>query len=263
MKLSKEVLGLMADPLHQFKIEKIVELPTFNIGGVPVDLSITNSVMAMIIAVGLTCLFFFLTTARASIIPGRGQVMAEGVFGLIDDMTDSIIGHDGKQFLPYVLTLFLFILSCNLLGMFTYFTATSQIAVTLTLAAMTILLVLAVGFIRNGLGFFKMFVPSGVPWPILIVLVPIEVLAFIMRPVTLTLRLFGNMLGGHIVMKVFAGFVVTGLTLGGLGALIGILSMGTIVALTTLEFLVAYLQAFVFAVLACVYLSDVVNIGHH
>jgi F-type H+-transporting ATPase subunit a len=219
--------------------------------------------MAMIIAVGLTCLFFFLTTARASIIPGRGQVMAEGVFGLIDDMTDSIIGHDGKQFLPYVLTLFLFILSCNLLGMFTYFTATSQIAVTLTLAAMTILLVLAVGFIRNGLGFFKMFVPSGVPWPILIVLVPIEVLAFIMRPVTLTLRLFGNMLGGHIVMKVFAGFVVTGLTLGGLGALIGILSMGTIVALTTLEFLVAYLQAFVFAVLACVYLSDVVNIGHH
>jgi F-type H+-transporting ATPase subunit a len=253
----------MADPLHQFKIEKIVELPTFNIGGVPVDLSITNSVMAMIIAVGLTCLFFFLTTARASIIPGRGQVMAEGVFGLIDDMTDSIIGHDGKQFLPYVLTLFLFILSCNLLGMFTYFTATSQIAVTLTLAAMTILLVLAVGFIRNGLGFFKMFVPSGVPWPILIVLVPIEVLAFIMRPVTLTLRLFGNMLGGHIVMKVFAGFVVTGLTLGGLGALIGILSMGTIVALTTLEFLVAYLQAFVFAVLACVYLSDVVNIGHH
>jgi F-type H+-transporting ATPase subunit a len=263
MKLSKEVLGLMADPLHQFKIEKIVELPTFNIGGVPVDLSITNSVMAMIIAVGLTCLFFFLTTARASIIPGRGQVMAEGVFGLIDDMTDSIIGHDGKQFLPYVLTLFLFILSCNLLGMFTYFTATSQIAVTLTLAAMTILLVLVVGFIRNGFGFFKMFVPSGVPWPILIVLVPIEVLAFIMRPVTLTLRLFGNMLGGHIVMKVFAGFVVTGLTLGGLGALIGILSMGTIVALTTLEFLVAYLQAFVFAVLACVYLSDVVNIGHH
>jgi len=253
----------MADPLHQFKIEKIVELPAFNIGGVPVDLSITNSVMAMLIAVGLTCLFFLLTTARASIIPGRGQVVAESIFGLIDDMTDSIIGHDGKQFLPYVLTLFLFILSCNLLGMFTYFTATSQIAVTMTLAALTILLVLAVGFIRHGLGFFKMFVPSGVPWYILLVLVPIEVIAFIMRPVTLTLRLFGNMLGGHIVMKVFAGFIVTGLTLGGLGAAIGILSMGTIVALTTLEFLVAYLQAFVFAVLACVYLSDVVNIGHH
>ena len=269
MKLSKEVLGLMADPLHQFKIEKIVELPTFNIGGVPVDLSITNSVMAMIIAVGLTCLFFFLTTARASIIPGRGQVMAEGVFGLIDDMTDSIIGHDGKQFLPYVLTLFLFILSCNLLGMFTYFTATSQIAVTLTLAAMTILLVLAVGFIRNGLGFFKMFVPSGVPWPILIVLVPIEVLAFIMRPVTLTLRLFGNMLGGHIVMKVFAGFVVSlgGLAAGGGLGYLGIpgaaLSLSGVVALTALEFLVAFLQAFVFAVLACVYLNDAVHADAH
>ncbi|MGA9659677.1 MAG: F0F1 ATP synthase subunit A [Asticcacaulis sp.] len=253
----------MADPLHQFKIETIIQGPVFQVGGFPVDLSITNSVLAMMIAVGCTILFFALTTARASIIPGRGQVMAEGIFGLIDDLTDSIIGHDGKQFLPYVLTLFLFILSCNLLGMFTYFTATSQVAVTLTLAAMTILLVLAVGFIRNGLGFFKMFVPSGVPWYILLVLVPIEVIAFVMRPVTLTLRLFGNMLGGHIVMKVFAGFIITGLAMGGLGIGIGILSLSTIVALTTLEFLVAYLQAFVFAVLACVYISDVVNIGHH
>ncbi|CAL4868116.1 ATP synthase subunit a [Asticcacaulis sp. MM231] len=253
----------MADPLHQFKIETVVAGPVFQVGGVHVDLSLTNSVLAMLIAVGLTVLFFALTTARASIIPGRGQVMAEGIFGLIDDLTESIIGHDGKKFLPYVLTLFLFILSCNLVGMFTYFTATSQVAVTLTLAAMTIILVLAVGFIRNGLGFFKMFVPSGVPWYILLVLVPIEVIAFIMRPVTLTLRLFGNMLGGHIVMKVFAGFIVTGLTLGGLGVGIGLLSLSTIVALTTLEFLVAYLQAFVFAVLTCVYLSDVVNIGHH
>jgi F-type H+-transporting ATPase subunit a len=253
----------MADPLHQFKIETVVAGPVFQVGGVHVDLSLTNSVLAMLIAVGLTVLFFALTTARASIIPGRGQVMAEGIFGLIDDLTESIIGHDGKKFLPYVLSLFLFILSCNLVGMFTYFTATSQVAVTLTLAAMTILLVLAVGFIRNGLGFFKMFVPSGVPWYILLVLVPIEVIAFVMRPVTLTLRLFGNMLGGHIVMKVFAGFIVTGLTLGGLGVGIGLLSLSTIVALTTLEFLVAYLQAFVFAVLTCVYLSDVVNIGHH
>jgi F-type H+-transporting ATPase subunit a len=253
----------MADPLHQFKIETVVAGPVFQVGGVHVDLSLTNSVLAMLIAVGLTVLFFALTTARASIIPGRGQVMAEGIFGLIDDLTESIIGHDGRKFLPYVLSLFLFILSCNLVGMFTYFTATSQVAVTLTLAAMTIILVLAVGFIRNGLGFFKMFVPSGVPWYILLVLVPIEVIAFVMRPVTLTLRLFGNMLGGHIVMKVFAGFIVTGLTLGGLGVGIGLLSLSTIVALTTLEFLVAYLQAFVFAVLTCVYLSDVVNIGHH
>ncbi|ESQ92114.1 F0F1 ATP synthase subunit A [Asticcacaulis sp. AC460] len=253
----------MADPLHQFQIQKVAELPSFEVGGVVVDMSITNSVLAMMIAVGLTLLFFTLTTARASIIPGRGQVMAEGLFKLIDDMTESIIGHDGRKFMPYVFTLFLFILSCNLIGMFTYFTATSQIAVTMTLAALTIVLVIGVGVFSHGLGFFKLFVPSGVPWYILIVLVPIEVIAFIMRPVTLTLRLFGNMLGGHIVMKVFAGFIITTATMGVLGWGIGLVSLSTIVALTTLEFLVAYLQAFVFAVLTCVYLGDVVNIGHH
>jgi len=253
----------MADPLHQFQIQKVVELPTFSMMGVAIDMSITNSVLAMLIAVGVTITFFMLSTARAAVIPGRLQVMAEGVYGLIDDLADSIIGHDGKDFFPFVLTLFLFILSCNLVGMFGVFTATSQIAVTLSLAAISIGLVLVVGFMRNGLGFFKLFVPSGVPWYILLVLVPIEVIAFLMRPITLTLRLFGNMVGGHIVLKVFAGFIVTALGMGIGGVFIGALSMTTIVALTTLEFLVAYLQAFVFAVLTCVYLSDVVNIGHH
>ena len=250
-------------PLHQFQIETIYALPAFEIGGIRFDMSITNSVLAMMIAVGLTLVFFTLSTARAAVIPGRMQVMAEGIFGLIDDLTESIIGHDGRQFFPYVFTLFLFILSCNLVGMFTYFTATSQVAVTVTLAAMTILMVLAVGFIRHGLGFFKMFAPSGVPWYIMPVLVPIEVIAFLVRPVTLTLRLFGNMVGGHIVLKVFAGFILSAATIGFAGYAIGFLSLGTMVALTTLEFLVAYLQAFVFAVLACVYISDVVNIGHH
>ncbi len=253
----------MADPLHQFKIEKVYDLPGFDAFGTHVDMSITNSVLAMMIAVGLTLTFFLLTTARAAVIPGRGQVMAEGIFKLIDDMADSIIGHDGRQFFPFVLTLFLFILSCNLIGMFTVFTATSQLAVTISLAAMTIVLVIGVGVVRHGIGFFKLFVPSGVPWPILFVLVPIEVIAFLMRPITLSLRLFGNMVGGHIVLKVFAGFVITLAGLGLLGVAGAFLPMLTIIALTTLEFLVAYLQAFVFAVLACVYLSDVVNIGHH
>ncbi len=254
---------MATDPLEQFKIAKIYALPGFDVAGVHVDLSITNSVLAMLIAVGLTLLFFTLTTARAAIIPGRGQVMAEGVFNLIDDMAESIIGHDGRQFFPYILTLFLFILSCNLVGMFTYFTATSQIAVTVTLAALTIILVLLVGFIRNGLGFFRLFLPSGVPWYLWPVIIPIEVISFLVRPVTLTLRLFGNMVGGHIVLKVFAGFIVVMAAMG-IGGMVGaVLPMLSIVALTTLEFLVAYLQAFVFAVLACVYLSDVVNIGHH
>ena len=252
------------DPLEQFKIEKVVSLPGFDLFGVHFDLSITNSVLAMMIAVGLTLVFFTLTTARASIIPGRGQAMAEGIFGLVNDLTESIIGHDGKQFFPYVFTLFLFILSCNLVGMFTYFTATSQVAVTLTLAAMTFILVILVGFIRHGLGFFKMFLPSGVPFYLAPLIIVIEVISFLVRPVTLTLRLFGNMVGGHIVLKVFAGFILMAAAAGiGMGVFIGALSLSTMVALTTLEFLVAYLQAFVFAVLACVYISDVVNIGHH
>jgi F-type H+-transporting ATPase subunit a len=226
-------------------------------------MSITNSVLAMFIAVGVALLFFTLTTARAAIIPGRGQVMAEGIFNLIDNMAESIIGHDGRQFFPFILTLFMFILSANLLGLFGIFTATSQIAVTITLAAMTILLVIGVGLVRHGFGFFKMFLPSGVPLYLAPLIIIIEVISFLVRPVTLTLRLFGNMVGGHIVLYVFATFVI-GLSALGIGGVLGaVLPMATIVALTTLEFLVAYLQAFVFAVLACVYLSDVVNIGHH
>lgn len=253
----------MADPLHQFQIQKIVELPTVEVAGIPIDLSITNSVLAMMIGTGAVILFFLFATARTAIIPGRMQVMAEGLFGLIDDLAESIIGHDGKHFFPFIFTLFLFILSLNLVGMTTYFTATSQLAVTAALAVLTIGTVIVVGFVRNGLGFFKLFVPSGVPWWILPLIVVIEVVSFLMRPITLSLRLFGNMVGGHIVMKVFAGFVVAlaGLGMGGvIGAVLPLLS---VVALTALEFLVAYLQAFVFAVLTCVYLNDVVNLGHH
>ncbi|MDI7774054.1 F0F1 ATP synthase subunit A [Asticcacaulis sp. EMRT-3] len=253
----------MADPLHQFKIETVLPGPAFDVAGVHFDLSITNSVLAMMIAVGLTLIFFTLSTARASIIPGRMQVMAEGLFSLVDDLTESIIGHDGRHFFPYVFTLFLFILSCNLVGMFTIFTPTSQVAVTLTLALLTFAIVLLVGFIRHGFGFFKMFLPSGVPWYLAPLIILIEVISFMVRPVTLTLRLFGNMVGGHIVLKVFASFILMAASIGVAGWAIGVLTLSTMVALTTLEFLVAYLQAFVFAVLACVYLSDVVNIGHH
>ncbi|ESQ77518.1 F0F1 ATP synthase subunit A [Asticcacaulis sp. YBE204] len=253
----------MADPLHQFQIQKVVDLPVIDVAGVPVDLSITNSVLAMLIGVGSVILFFSLTTARASIIPGRFQVMAEGLFGLIDDLAESIIGHDGRAFFPFVFTLFLFILSCNLVGMTTYFTATSQLAVTAMLAILTIGTVIVVGILRNGLGFFKLFCPSGVPLLILPILIPIEIISFLMRPITLTLRLFGNMVGGHIVMKVFAGFIVALASAGVAGYLGGFVSLTAVVALTALEFLVAYLQAFVFAVLACVYLNDVVNLHHH
>jgi len=260
----------MADPMEQFRIHKVVELPAIHLpGGLLIDPSITNSTVAMLIAAALVMIFFTLATAKAQVIPGRLQVVGESTFGFIDDLTTGIIGSEGAKYFPFVFTLFVFVLAMNLLGLFLGFTATSQLAVTGTLAAMTIALVLIIGFAKNGLGFFKLFVPSGVPIYMLILVTPIEIISFLLRPVTLALRLFGNMLGGHVALKVFASFVVTlgALAAGGGFGLLGIpgaaLSLTGVVALTALEFLVAFLQAFVFAVLTCVYLNDVVNLGHH
>jgi F-type H+-transporting ATPase subunit a len=260
----------MADPMHQFEVTKIVDLPDFTLPLVGrIDMAFTNSTLAMTLAAGAIVLFFAAATAGAKVVPGRMQLIGEGAFGYIDNLTTSIIGHEGRKFFPFVFTLFLFILAMNLLGLFLVFTATSQLAVTATLAVMTILLVLIVGFVRNGANMYKLFVPSGVPWYMLILVTPIEFISFALRPVTLALRLFGNMLGGHVALKVFAGFVVSlgAMAAGGGLGLLGIpgaaLSLGGVVALTALEFLVAFLQAFVFAVLTCVYLNDVVNLGHH
>ena len=260
----------MADPMHQFEIQKVVDLPSFTLPGVgAIDMSITNSTVAMLAAATLVILFFAVTTAKAAVVPGRLQVIGEGVFSYIDDLVVGIIGNEGRKFFPYIFTLFMFILAMNMLGLFLVFTATSQLAVTASLAVMTILIVIIYGVMRNGANMYKLFVPSGVPWYMLILVTPIEILSFLLRPVTLALRLFGNMLGGHVALKVFAGFVVS---LGALAATGGVatlgyvaaaLSLGGVVALTALEFLVAFLQAFVFAVLACVYLNDVVNLGHH
>lgn len=261
----------MADPIHQFQIQS---LPGLDFGEVTlpivgtVHLAVTNSHLAMTVAFGLVVLFLSLVTAKAQVVPGRMQAAGEALFGMIDDLAESIIGHEGKALFPFIFTVFTFILAMNLLGLFLSFTATSQLAVTGTFALLTIGLVLIIGFAKHGIGFFKLFVPSGVPWPVLFLVVPIEFVSFLLRPITLALRLFGNMLGGHVALKVFAGFIVAlgGLAVsGGLGYF-GIpgaaLSLGMVVGLTALEFLVAFLQAFVFAVLTCVYLNDVVNLGH-
>lgn len=260
----------MADPMHQFEIHKLVDGPDITLPVVgTINLAFTNSTLSMCIAAALVIGFMALVTSRPAVVPGRLQVVGEGVFNYIDNLAVGIIGHEGRSFFPFVFTLFLFILVMNCMGLFLVFTATSQLAVTATLAAVTMLLVLIVGFARNGIGFFKLFVPSGVPWYMLILVTPIEVISFLLRPVTLSLRLFGNMLGGHVAMKVFAGFVVSlgALAAGGGLGFLGIpgaaVSLGGVVALTALEFVVAFLQAFVFAVLACVYLNDVVNLGHH
>ena len=259
----------MADPIHQFQIQKIVDLPdvTLPLFG-HTDLAITNSHIAMTVAFVAIVAFLTFVTSGAKVVPGRLQAAGETLFGMIDGVTDSIIGHDGRKYFPFVFSLFLLVLAMNLLGMFLSFTATSQLAVTVTFAALTILLVIGVGFIKNGLGFFKLFWPSSAPLVLRPVVGAIEFLSFLLRPVTLALRLFGNMLGGHVALKIFAGFVVAlgagafvGEGLGLWGLPIAALSMTMVVALTALEFLVAFLQAFVFAVLASIYLNDVVNLG--
>jgi F-type H+-transporting ATPase subunit a len=241
----------MADPMYQFEVKPVVEIAPVNVPGLGlVDLSITNSTVAMFVAATIIILFFSVVTASPKVVPGRLQVVGEGMF-------------------PFVFTLFIFLLAMNMLGMFTVFTATAQLAVALTFAMMSFLLVVVVGLVRNGLGFFKLFLPSGVPWYLWWLVVPIEVISFLLRPVTLSLRLFGNMLGGHVAMKVFAGFIVSLSAVASAGGVAylayaaAVLAFGGVLALTALEFLVAFLQAFVFAVLTCVYLNDAVHAGDH
>jgi F-type H+-transporting ATPase subunit a len=259
------------DPMEQFLIHKVVPV---NPIAVPVigqlDLSITNSVLFMLIAAAILSLFFLVATKR-QIVPGRMQSLAEMTYGMVDGvLTGGIIGDRGRPFLPFILTLFLFIATLNVLGLMPGgFAVTSQLAVTTALALMTFLTVIIVGFVRNGLGFFKLFMPSGMPLPMALLVMPIEIISFLVRPLTLAMRLFGNLLGGHVVTYMFASFVI-GLGLFGWHgagiAHLGLLGSGVsflmIVALTTLEFVVAFLQAFVFAALACVYLNEVVNLGH-
>ena len=200
----------MADPIHQFQIQKVIDLPdvTLPVLGV-VDLAITNSHIAMTAAFVVIVGFLAAVTSNAKIVPGRLQSAGEGMFGLIDNLADSIIGHEGRKYFPFVFTLFTLILGMNILGLFLTFTATSQLAITITFALITFGLVLVVGFAKNGLGFFKLFWPMGAPLALRPVVGLIEFVSFLLRPVTLALRLFGNMLGGHVALKVFAGFVVS------------------------------------------------------
>lgn len=255
----------MADPMHQFQIQKYVDLPDVTLPVIGhVDLAITNSHVAMTIAFAVAVGFLTLVTSNAKVVPGRLQMVGETLFGMIDNLTESIIGHDGKKYFPFVFAIFLFILGMNLLGMFLSFTATSQLAVTATFGLITFAVVVIVGFAKNGHKMYKLFWPTGAPLVMRPLVGFIEFVSFLLRPLTLTLRLFGNMLGGHVALKVFAGFVATA-AIGGagvMGFLIAPMGMAMTIGLTALEFLVAFLQAFVFAVLTCIYLNDVVNLDH-
>ncbi|HWE99600.1 MAG TPA: F0F1 ATP synthase subunit A [Caulobacteraceae bacterium] len=261
------------NPMEQFLVRKVVPLPAVTVPGLgPIDLSINNSIMFMMLAAALM-IGFMLLAAKRELIPSRLQASVEIIYNFVDNtFTGAIIGDRGRPFLPFILTLFLFIAFMNYLGMVPLgFTVTSQLAVTVTLAIMTFAIVLVVAFARNGLGFFKLFWPTGMNVFLAAFLCVIELISFLIRPATLALRLFGNMLGGHIVIFVFASFVI-GMGafamqggLASLGFLGAGLSFAMVCGLFVLELLVAGLQAFVFAALACIYLAEVVNLDqtHH
>ena len=247
------------DPVHQFGVNEIYDLGS--IGGV--DLAFTNSALFMVATVVLITAFLLLSTARAAAVPGRFQSLAELSYEFVANMLRDAAGREGMRFFPLVFSLFMFVLVANLLGMVPYFfTVTSHIIVTFALALLVILTVIAYGFYRNGLRFLKLFVPEGVPGYLVPLVVLIEVISFLSRPISLSVRLFANMLAGHITLKVFAGFVFSLGTLGVVGMGGAVLPFLMTVALTALEFLVAFLQAYVFAVLTCMYLNDAIHPSH-
>jgi len=244
----------MMDPIHQFNIEKIFTIG--HIGGH--EINFTNSSAYMLVTVVLTALLM-LATGR-QLVPGRLQSVAEISYEFVANMIHTATGEDGLKFFPFIFTLFIFVLFSNFLGMIPgSFTVTSQIVVTFALASLVVLLVIVVGFMKHGLGFLKLFVPHA-PWYLLILLIPIEVISFLTRPISLSVRLFANMLAGHTMLAVFAGFVVALGSAGGLFAGLAIAPMLLIVAIMLLELLVAFLQAYVFAILTCIYLNEALHL---
>ena len=246
------------DPIHQFQIAKIIPI---EIGGM--DFSFTNSSLFMVATAVGAGAFLYLTTSSRSLVPARLQSISEMSYEFIANMLRDAAGTHGMKFFPMVFSLFMFVLVANLLGMFPYFfTVTSHIIVTFTLALLVIGTVIVYGFMKHGFGFLKLFVPHGIPGLLVPLVVLIEVISFLSRPISLSVRLFANMLAGHITLKVFAGFVTSLSAMGFVGVAGSVLPLAMTVALTALEFLVAFLQAYVFAVLTCMYLNDALHPGH-
>jgi F-type H+-transporting ATPase subunit a len=250
--------GFPVDPLHQFVVQPLIPL---NIGGL--DASFTNASLWMVVTVVAVTLFTTLGMRSGAMVPGRMQSVVESFYTFISDMVRDNAGADAMRFFPFIFTLFMFIFFANMIGMFPYaFTVTSHIAVTFALAIVVFLGVTVTGFILHGPRFLKLFVPTGVPLVVLPIVVAIEVISYFSRPISHSVRLFASMLAGHIMLKVFAGFVLTFLTMGAIGFVGLILPLFMIVALTALEFLVAALQAYVFTILTCMYLRDALHPSH-
>ena len=252
----------MADPMHQFQVQKLFD---FSIAGI--DLSFTNASFYMLLGVALIIIFFGMAATSGKLVPTRAQSIAEIGYGFVADMVRGAAGEEGLKFFPFVFTLFFFVFFANMIGMVPYaFTTTSHLIITAALSLLVISIVIVYGFYKNGFKFLKLFAPAGAPWPIYILLIPIEVISFFARPVTLALRLFANMLAGHIMLKLFAGFAVQLFAAAFAGAValsvVGALAFTMGVALNALELLVAGLQAYVFAILTCVYLNDALHPAH-
>ncbi|NJO55426.1 MAG: F0F1 ATP synthase subunit A [Rhodospirillales bacterium] len=238
----------MANPLHQFEIKTIIPI---NIGNL--DASFTNSSLFMLVAVGLITLFLVLSMKPHSLVPGRVQSIAELSYEFIANMIRSNVGREGRQYFPFIFCRFTLFLVGNMLGMVPYgFTFTSHLAVALSLALVVFIGTTAIGFIKHGTKFFGFFLPHGTPIYLAPLLIPLELMSYCFRPISLSLRLFANMTAGHTLLKVFAGFVVS------LGFL-GFIPLVAVVGITALEFLIAFLQAYVYTVLACIYLNDALH----
>ena len=250
---------MQIDPIHQFEIKTL--LPMMNVGGH--QISFNNSALFMFIIVGTVSTLLIGATTRRAVVPGRLQSIAELSYEFVANTVRSSAGTEGMKFFPFVFTLFMFVLFANLIGLIPYsFTVTSQLIVTATLALLVFVIVVGYGFWKNGWHFLNLFVPKGVPKLILPAIVFIEVLSFLSRPVSHSVRLFANMLAGHITLQVFAGFVIMLAGAGVLGWFGAALPFIMVVLLTALEFLVAFLQAYVFAILTCIYLNDAIHPGH-
>lgn len=248
----------MANPIEQFVIKDKV---AFDIAGI--DVSFTNSAQWMAIAFVVSISFMFIASRKKSIIPGRVQMMGEMLYMFIADMVRNTIGAKGAVYFPFIFTLFMFVLMGNLLGLLPgAFTYTSHLAVTGGLALLIFAMVIIFGLYNHGMKFFSLFAPAGVPWFIYPVLVPIEIISFFVRPLTLSVRLFANMMAGHIMLKVVAGFAAAAAGVSAGYAVLGIFPVFINIMLIAFELLVAFIQAYVFAILTCVYLKDTVELHH-
>lgn len=242
----------MASPLEQFEIIDLSK-PLFMIGKVPI--SITNSAVFMFAAVGIASIFLIAAGSQRQLVPGRLQGMAEMLYDMVAGMIRDNVGDAGKKYFPFMFTLFMFILFGNMLGMIPYtFTFTSHIAVTFAMAFAIFIVITLIGIFKHGLHFFSLFFPHGAPLATAPILIPIEVISYLSRPVSLSVRLFANMTVGHVLLKVLAGFVVA------LGFLGGWVPLLVLVGITALEFLVAFLQAYIFTILCCIYLNDALHL---